>query len=96
MPLTDTQVRMARPSEKPVRMFDAGGIYLEVAPAGGKWWRLKYRFGGKEKSVSLGTYPETTLKQARDRRDRRDDARRLLAAGTDPSAERKADKLRAK
>ena len=93
MPLTDTQVRMARPSEKPVRMFDAGGLYLEVAPAGGKWWRLKYRFGGKEKRVSLGTYPETTLKQARERRD---NARSLLVAGADPSAERKADKLRAR
>ena len=93
MPLTDTQIRMVRPGEKPVRMFDGGGLYLEVAPSGGKWWRLKFRYGGKEKRLSLGVYPETPLKQARERRD---DARKLLAAGTDPSAERKAGKLREK
>lgn len=84
---------MARPGERPVRMFDSGGLYVEIAPAGGKWWRLKYRHGGKEKRLSLGTYPETTLREARDRRD---EARRLLAAGIDPSAERKAEKLRAR
>ena len=74
-------------------MFDAGGLYLEVAPAGGKWWRWKYRYGGKEKRLSLGVYPETPLKLARDRRD---EARRLLATGVDPSAERQAAKLRTK
>ncbi len=49
-------------------MFDGGGLYLEVAPSGGKWWRLKYRFGGKEKRISLGVYPDVSLKQARRRR----------------------------
>lgn len=88
MPLTDTAIRNARPAGKPVRLFDGGGLYLEVAPGGGKWWRLKYRFGGKEKRLSLGTYPEVGLRQARARRD---DARKFLAAGTDPSAARKAE-----
>jgi integrase len=89
MPLTDTAIRNAKPGAKPLRLFDGGGLYLEVAPAGGKWWRLKYRIAGKEKRLSLGTYPDVGLKEARERRD---DARKLLAAGTDPSAARKADK----
>lgn len=89
MPLTDTAVRNAKPGEKPVRLFDGGGMYLEVAPSGGKWWRLKYRFGGKEKRLSLGVYPDIGLKGARERRDA---ARRLLADGTDPGENRKATK----
>lgn len=87
MPLTDTVVRSSKPTTKSQRLFDGGGLYLEVAPSGGKWWRLKYRFAGKEKRLSLGTYPEVSLKQARERRD---DARRLLNDGIDPSAHRKA------
>ena len=70
-------------------MFDGGGLYLEIAPAGGKWWRLKYRFGGKEKRLSLGVYPDVGLKVARERRD---DARRLLANQVDPGEHRKATK----
>lgn len=89
MALTDTAIRAAKPDLKPKRMYDTGGLYLEVAPAGGKWWRLKYRFSGKEKRLSLGTYPDTGLKDARDKRDA---ARRLLAAGTDPGEHRKAAK----
>ena len=54
MPLTDTAIRNAKPSEKAVRLFDGGGLYLEVSTTGGKWWRLKYRFDGKEKRLSLG------------------------------------------
>ena len=69
MPLTDTAVRNAKPAEKAVKMFDGGGLYLEVAPSGGKWWRLKYRVDGKEKRLSLGTYPDVGLKEARERRD---------------------------
>jgi len=61
MPLTDTAIRKAKPTAKSQRFFDGGGLYLELAPAGGKWWRLKYRFGGKEKRLSLGTYPEPAL-----------------------------------
>ncbi len=89
MPLTDTAIRKLKPADKPVRVFDGGGMYLEVATAGGKWWRLKYRFAGKEKRLSLGTYPDTGLKDARDKRDA---ARKLLAAGVDPGEHRKAGK----
>ncbi len=89
MLLTDTKVRTAKPAAKPQRLFDGGGMYLEVAPAGGKWWRLKYRHGGKEKRLSLGTYPDTGLKDAREKRDA---ARKLLAAGIDPGEQRKAAK----
>jgi len=60
MALTDTEVRKAKPSDKPQRLFDGGGLYLEVSPAGGKLWRFKYRFGGKEKRQALGKYPEVT------------------------------------
>jgi len=89
MPLADAAIRNAKPAARPIRLFDGGGLYLEVAPAGGKWWRLKYGFGGKEKRVSLGVYPGVPLKQARGRRDA---ARRQLAAREDPGAVRKAQK----
>lgn len=89
MPLTDTAIRKAKPAEKPHRMADSGGLYLEVSPAGGKLWRWKYRYGGKEKRLALGTYPDTGLKDARDKRD---SARKLLADGTDPGEARKASK----
>ena len=87
MPLTDTAIRNAKARAKPFRLADARGLYLEMAPAGGKWWRLKYRFGGKEKRLSLGVYPDVSLGMARERRD---SARKLLADGVDPSANRKA------
>jgi integrase len=86
LPLSDAKVRNAKPSTKRVRLFDERGLYLEVSPAGGKWWRLKYRHRGKEKRLSLGVYPDVSLKTARDRRD---DARRLIADGIDPSDNRK-------
>lgn len=89
MPLTDVAVRNAKPIDKPVRLYDSGGLYLEVSPAGGKWWRWKYRHGGKEKRLSVGVYPSVGLKEARDRRD---EARRLLGNGVDPSDHRKAQK----
>ena len=89
MPLNDTAVRNAKPSTKAVKLFDERGLYLEVSPAGGKWWRLKYRIDGKEKRLSLGVYPDVSLKQARDRRD---ESRKLLADGIDPSDTRKAIK----
>jgi len=89
MALTATAIRNARPGEKPVKMFDGGGLFLLVSPAGGKWWRLKYRVDGKEKLVSLGTFPEVGLKEARERRDL---ARKQLAAGVDPGEHRKAAK----
>lgn len=68
MPLTDTAIKNAKPGQKTVKLFDANGLYLEVSPSGGKWWRLKCRLAGKEKRLSLGTYPETTLKMAREKR----------------------------
>lgn len=86
MALSDVTVRNAKPGEKPIRMFDSGGLYLEVAPTGGKLWRLKYRFGGKEKLLALGKYPDVSLKDARERRD---EARKLLANEVDPSENRK-------
>ncbi|CAG9273425.1 Integrase [Paraburkholderia unamae] len=89
MPLTDTAVRNTKPGEKPIRLFDGGGLYLEISTAGGKWWRLKYRFGGKEKRISLGVYPDVGLKDARERRDA---ARKLLANGVDPGEAKKARK----
>lgn len=78
MPLTDTTIRTAKPGEKPRRLFDGGGLYLEVAPACGKGWRLKYRFAGREKRISLCVYPAVGLSEARVRRD---GARKQLAAG---------------
>jgi len=90
MPLTDTVARNAKPGIKPVRLFDEKGLYLEISPAGGKWWRFKYRFDGKEKRLSLGVYPEVSLKDARQRRD---EARKLLADDVDPGENRKAKKL---
>lgn len=89
MALTDTGIKKAKPTSKPQRLFDGGGMYLEVMPTGGKLWRLKYRFGGKEKRLALGSYPDTSLKDAREKRDA---ARKLLAAGIDPSEYRKAVK----
>ena len=89
MPLSDTTIRTAKPADKPHRLFDGGGLYLEVSPAGGKLWRLKYRHGGKEKRLALGAYPDTGLKDARDKREA---ARKLLAAGVDPGEQRKAAK----
>lgn len=86
MPLTDAAVRNAKPTAKPYRLFDASGLYLEVAPRGGRWWRFKYRYDGKEKRLSLGTYPDTGLREARARRD---EARKLVAAGVDPSDRRR-------
>jgi hypothetical protein len=86
MPLSDTAVRAAKPSERPVKLFDGRGLFLLVTPAGGKLWRFKYRFADKEKLLALGKYPEITLKEARVRSD---DARKLLAHAIDPGEQRK-------
>ncbi|MBI5616937.1 MAG: tyrosine-type recombinase/integrase [Gammaproteobacteria bacterium] len=97
--LTDTAIRNTKPSMKPMKLFDGGGLYLLITPEGGRWWRLKYRYGGKEKLLSLGTYPEVPLAGRKEKktgvwiegaRDRRDAARQLLANGVDPGAQRKA------
>ena len=77
-PLTDAKVRTIKPAEKPQKLFDGGGLFLLVTPTGGKLWRLKYRFGGTEKLLTVGTYPQTSLAEARQKRD---DARALLEKG---------------
>ncbi|MFE8645659.1 tyrosine-type recombinase/integrase [Sphingomonas sp. NCPPB 2930] len=89
MPLTDTALRKAEPGPKPRKLADGRGLYIEVSPAGGKWWRLKYRIDSKEKRISLGVYPEVGIKAAREAADA---ARALLKQGLDPSSQRKADK----
>ncbi|MFL9609709.1 tyrosine-type recombinase/integrase [Methylobacillus sp. Pita2] len=91
MALTDVSLRNAKPRDKAYKLYDEAGLFIQVTPAGGKWWRFKYRFDGKEKLLSLGTYPDVTLANARERRD---EARKLLAQipPIDPSANRKATK----
>ena len=89
MALTDVAIRNAKPAEKPLKMTDGGGLYLLLATNGSKWWRLDYRFAGKRKTLSMGVYPDVGLKDARARRDA---ARKQLADGIDPGANRKAQK----
>lgn len=89
MPLTDTALRNAKPKDSPYSLTDERGLSVQVQPSGGKWWRLRYRFEGKAKMLSLGTYPDVTLSKARERRE---DARKLIADGVDPGENRKAKK----
>ena len=89
MPLTDSAIRSAKPGAKPMKMTDAAGMYLSLQPTGARWWRLDYRINGKRKTLSLGTYPKVSLKEARDRRD---EARKLVANGVDPSQARRTAK----
>ncbi len=86
MPLTDTKIRNAKHGVKPIKKGDERGLFLLLQPSGGKLWRLKYRFAGSERKLSLGVYPDVSLKEARRRRD---EARTLLAQGIDPGEERK-------
>jgi integrase len=103
--LTATGVHGAKPRTKPYKLFDGGGLYLLVRPDGSRYWRLKYRLDGIEKSISLGVYPEVPLASRekvdavtgkktwiKGARERRDEARQLLRDGTDPSAKRKLEK----
>lgn len=87
--LTDPAIRNAKPQARPFNLADGGGLGLEVQPSGAKWWRFRYRIDGKEKMLSFGTHPEVSLKDARERREQ---ARRDIAAGIDPGAKRKAEK----
>lgn len=89
MPLSDPAIKKVKPADKPYKMADGGGLYLLVTPAGGKLWRLKYRFGGKEKLLSLGAYPDLGLAEARARRDQ---AKKQLADGIDPGAAKQETK----
>ena len=89
MGLADTGIKKAKPRQRPYSMSDGGGLYLWITPAGGKLWRWSYRYESKEKLMSLGKYPDVSLGQARERHS---EARKLLAEGVDPMAQRKAAK----
>jgi integrase len=87
--LNETKIRAAKLKERPYKLFDKRGLFLLVTPTGGRLWRLRYRIGALEKLISLGAYPDLTLKRAREKRD---EARRLIADDIDPSAQRKAQR----
>ncbi|MBA2466574.1 MAG: integrase arm-type DNA-binding domain-containing protein [Sphingomonas sp.] len=87
MALTDTAIRAAKHGDNPIKLFDANGLYLLLQPSGGKLWRLKYRYAGRELKLSFGRYPDVGLKEARRRRD---EARQLLATGLDPAEQKRA------
>ena len=89
MPLTDTKIRNLKSKEKPYKVADGEGLYLQVTPNGSKLWRCRYRFGGVEKLLSFGAYPVVSLARAREKRF---EAKRLLADGVDPRAKEKADR----
>ncbi|RYG38824.1 MAG: DUF4102 domain-containing protein [Burkholderiales bacterium] len=90
MPLSDISIRAAKPGPKPVKLSDEKGLFLLVATSGGKLWRFKYRFAGKEKKLALGRYPDVSLKEARERCS---EARKLIAGGADPSEKKKIDRI---
>lgn len=90
MPLTDALIRSSKPRAKPYKLAAGTGLYLLINPNGSRWWRFRYRLGGKEKLLSLGVYPEVPLKAVHERLG---EARRQLATGIDPSVKRKADKV---
>lgn len=92
MPLSELAVRNAKPRDKAFKIADSGGLHLLVQPNGGKLWRLKYRFAGKEKLLSFGPYPATSLAEARRARD---DAKKTLAGGSDPSAQKRHARIAA-
>ena len=92
MALTAVQVKQAKPKGKAYKLFDEKGLYLLVNPNGSKYWRHKFRFGGKEKVLALGVFPEVSLAEAREGRD---EARRDLRNGIDPSQKRRSEKLAA-
>ncbi|HUN74853.1 MAG TPA: integrase arm-type DNA-binding domain-containing protein [Steroidobacteraceae bacterium] len=83
--LTEARIRSAKPRERAYKLFDERGLFLFVTPAGGRVWRFRYRIGALEKLISLGAYPDATLKRAREKRD---EARKLVADEIDPSVER--------
>ena len=93
MPLSDTQIRKAKPLAKPQKLFDGEGLFMLITPAGGKLWRFKYRVAGAEKLLALGAYPDVSLADARSRRE---EARKQLAQGTDPSEVKRAAKIKAR
>lgn len=93
MKLTDATCKAAKPTDKIQRIYDGQGLYLEIHPTGAKYWRFKYRYGNKDKRLALGTYPEISLKGARDLKD---EARQQVARGLNPAFVRKEQKLLAR
>lgn len=91
MPLTDTRLRALKPKDKPYKVTDERGLYVEVTPTGSKLWRFRYRIGGAQKKLCIGSYPEISLKQARDAAY---EARRAVASGGDPAFEKRKRKIR--
>ncbi len=92
MALSDSAIRSAKPQDKPYKLYDEKGLFLLVATSGGKLWRFKYSYFGKEKTLSIGSYPEVSLKAARTRRD---EARTLVADGLDPATDKKQKSIAA-
>ena len=92
MALTHFDIKNAKPAEKPYKLFDGGGLYLLVQPSGNKFWRLKYRFLGTERVLSFGAYPLFSLAEMRAKRD---EAKKLIASGTDPNVKKKLDRIAA-
>lgn len=90
MPLSDIAIRAAKPGTKPIKLSDERGLFLLVAPTGGKLWRMKYRIAGKEKKLALGRYPDVGLREARERCT---EARKLIASGIDPSEKKRIERL---
>lgn len=88
-PLTDKEIKNAKPKDKEYKLFDGQGLYLSITPKGQKWWRLKYRFNDKEKRLSLGVYPNVSLADARGKRE---ELKKLITNGTDPSEKKKQEK----
>ncbi|GAB82899.1 putative phage integrase, partial [Shimwellia blattae DSM 4481 = NBRC 105725] len=87
MALTDAKIRAAKPEAKPYKISDTGNMFLLVHPNGSRYWRLRYRHLGKEKTLALGVYPEVSLSEARNKRD---NARKLIAEGIDPCEQKRA------
>ena len=88
--LSDAKIRSLKPREKAYKVSDDRGLYLLANPNGSRWWRFKYYFGGKERGISLGVYPDVPLKYAREQRE---EARQLVARGIDPSVERRTKRI---
>lgn len=88
--LSDAKLRVLKPKAKVYRVADSAGLCIEVDPSGSRRWRIRYRFAGKQKMLSLGVYPDVSLADARERRD---DTRKMIAAGTDPSLQRRIEKM---
>jgi hypothetical protein len=88
MSLTDIKAKNAKPLEKEYKLTDGFGMFLRVTPKGSKYWQMDYRFEGKQKLFSIGVYPAISLSNARQRRD---EAKRLLAQGIDPNAKKQAE-----